>query len=152
MTKKSLTERFEEKYIPEPNSGCWIWTAFTDRHGYGKFIVAGQMKLAHRVSWEIENGSIPENQCVLHRCDTPCCVNPSHLFIGTHRDNMRDMANKGRCYDGRGEKNSNAKFTDDDVLSIRADDRSQTIIAKDYGVGQTAIGKIKRGERWAHIK
>lgn len=76
---------------------CWTWTGRLNEHGYGQtpFTSAGTRK-AHRVSWMIHNGAIADGLCVCHRCDTPSCVNPAHLFLGTHLDNMRDMASKGR--------------------------------------------------------
>lgn len=75
---------------------CWLWTGATNEHGYGKLSANGSWRLAHRVSWNLSNGEIPDNLQVLHRCDTPACVNPAHLFLGTHADNMRDMKQKGR--------------------------------------------------------
>ncbi len=76
---------------------CWLWTAIVDRHGYGRTRWDSRRYVgAHRVSWEIEHGPIPDGLCVLHHCDVPNCVNPGHLFLGTHSDNMRDMVAKGR--------------------------------------------------------
>lgn len=95
-------EAFNERYMPEPNSGCWIWIGNANRDGYG--LLTGSRKgkpyfLAHRVSWEMHKGAIPDGLHVLHRCDMPACVNPDHLFLGTHSENMHDMGRKGR---GRG--------------------------------------------------
>lgn len=104
---------------------------------------------AHRISWEIHRGPIPEGMSVCHHCDVPTCVNPEHLFIGTHADNMSDMKRKGR--QARGEHQGLARLTRKQVLAIREDPRSQTAIAKDYGVHQPHISKIKRREIWSHI-
>ena len=99
---KTLQQRFEEKYIPEPMSGCWLWTASVNDKGYGKLsISAGIWKKAHRISWEINVGPIPKGSgyhgtCVLHKCDVPSCVNPDHLFLGTNADNIYDRMDKGR--------------------------------------------------------
>lgn len=96
-TMKTVKERFEEKYIPEPNTGCWLWTATTMRGGYGHFFINKKLTGAHRASWMIYNGElslIGKNVC--HRCDTPACVNPEHLFLGSQSDNVRDMHNKRR--------------------------------------------------------
>lgn len=80
----------------EPNTGCWLWSRGTDQDGYGALKREGYSTRAHRASWEIHCGPILDGSHVLHRCDTPRCVNPGHLFLGTHTDNMRDMAAKGR--------------------------------------------------------
>lgn len=100
MTKgpkpKPLAGKFHDKYIPEPNSGCWIWTAALDGRGYGKIKHAGKFLQAHRVSWEFKNGKILNGLFVCHKCDVRCCVNPSHMFLGTCQDNLTDMVNKGR--------------------------------------------------------
>jgi hypothetical protein len=74
---------------------CWVWTAST-RGGYGSIGISGRMERSHRVSWELANGPIPAGLCVLHHCDNPLCVNPGHLFLGTKKDNAKDMYSKGR--------------------------------------------------------
>ena len=95
---RSLQERFESFYIPEPNSGCWLWEGRVDRRGYGRLKEIGRKFLAaHRLSWTLHRSEIPPGMYVLHKCDTPLCVNPDHLFLGTHLDNMRDMVQKGRA-------------------------------------------------------
>jgi len=95
-----LAVRFEQKYITEPNTGCWIWIAALNNRGYG-IIGRGARQdgpePAHRISWELAYGPIPEGLHVLHKCDNPPCVNPHHLFLGTHGDNMRDSVIKGRA-------------------------------------------------------
>ena len=93
-----LRERFEGKFTPEPNSGCWLWMAAGGADGrYGRIGVNGNSRLAHRVAWELYRGPISGNEHVLHKCDVTICVNPDHLFLGSHADNMRDMAEKGRA-------------------------------------------------------
>ena len=94
--------RFWSKVNKNTESGCWEWTAGRDGHGYGKFYLHGKDIGAHRASWEIHNGKIPEAEgyhgmCVLHKCDNPLCINPSHLWLGTNLDNMRDRDKKGRA-------------------------------------------------------
>jgi hypothetical protein len=98
MTSRRLSveERFASKYIPEPNSGCWLWIASCVTGGYGKFFFQGKYRRAHRVAWVLHRGLIPPGLDVLHRCDTSCCVNPDHLFLGTDSVNMRDCVRKGR--------------------------------------------------------
>lgn len=98
----SVIERFETKFIPEPNSGCWIWIAAADKRGYGRFRIGSltdgsrRTAIATRVAWVIYKGELPQNLDVCHRCDNPPCVNPEHLFLGTCLDNMRDCVSKGR--------------------------------------------------------
>lgn len=89
-------ELIESRSIPEPNSGCWLWEKSLDRGGYGVIRPDYVLLRAHRLSYEIYNGVADERLYVLHRCDVRCCVNPEHLFLGTHADNMQDMVRKGR--------------------------------------------------------
>jgi hypothetical protein len=89
-------ERFWAKVSRMSPAECWLWTASQNSMGYGKMLVAGKLQLAHRISWELHIGPVPAGLFVLHRCDTPLCVNPLHLFVGTNADNMRDMKVKGR--------------------------------------------------------
>lgn len=97
-----LHSRFEAKFIPEPNSGCWLWVGSTIPDGYGYFSVATNKNIgAHRVSWLLYRGSIPDGAHVLHRCDNPPCVNPDHLFLGDHAANVADRVAKGRSYRGK---------------------------------------------------
>ena len=77
-------------------SDCWLWTAACNEHGYGCFMYKSILRKAHRTAWEIEVGRIPKGKCVLHHCDTPACVKPSHLYLGTQLDNMRDILRRGR--------------------------------------------------------
>jgi len=95
--KRDPIERFHEKYVINPDNGCWEWTATLDQSGYGLLGYEGSMKGAHRFSYKIYKGEIPKGLYVLHKCDNPPCVNPEHLFLGTQKDNMDDMYNKGRA-------------------------------------------------------
>ena len=95
---KPIKERFEENYTPVPESGCWLWTGCVKAHGYGVIFIKNKTQYAHRVSWELHRGPIPDGLFVLHHCDVPSCVNPEHLFTGTQKDNIQDAAKKGRLY------------------------------------------------------
>jgi HNH endonuclease len=94
MARATLSERFWSKV--DKSGDCWVWTGSRDLKGYGKINIGCTPTLAHRVSWQIKSGDIPEGLFVLHRCDNPPCVNPAHLFIGTAGDNVQDMMSKGR--------------------------------------------------------
>jgi hypothetical protein len=91
-----VATRFAAQHVPVPEAGCWLWVGTTTR-GYGRIRAFGSTQRAHRVSWLIHRGPIPSGIGVCHRCDTPSCVNPDHLFLGDQRDNLRDMVRKGRC-------------------------------------------------------
>jgi hypothetical protein len=90
-------ERIMRKVEPEPNTGCWLWTGAATIAGYGSITVDSIQTGAHRYMWALHNGPIPSGAFICHRCDTPSCVNPDHLFVGTPRDNTRDMWRKGRA-------------------------------------------------------
>ncbi len=147
----TVKDRFEQKFIPEPNSGCWLWTAGGNNLGYGRMRVNGHMCGAHRISYELYIGPIPTGMHVLHNCDVRCCVNPSHLFIGSHSDNMRDMWQKGRHVRPQGTTSGKSKLTNEDVISIRNDNRMHAEIAKDYDVDRSNVTSIKSRKTWKHI-
>lgn len=143
----SVMEHFLREH--QGNDGCWIWPRWKDKDGYGRTQFNGKTAIAHRVAYIIFTGKDPKNLCVLHRCDNPGCCNPSHLFLGTPKDNYRDSAQKGRA--SIGEKNGLSKLTSEQVLSIRKDNRRQVDIALDYGILQTTVSAIKTGQNWRHL-
>ncbi len=158
-------EQFENAFCPEPNTGCWLWTLLADKDDYGMLRWQERPgRKAHRVAWTIWRGPIPAGMCVLHKCDTPPCCNPDHLFLGTPTSNMADKVAKGRQAKGpgagtkspcRGAANVNAKLTDAAVVKIRAMYASgaanQYELARAFGVGQPVIGKVVRRESWRHV-
>lgn len=136
----TMESRFEEKYIPEPNSGCWIWIGcFDTKSGYGRFWNGTKPDGAHRVSYRLHNGEIGDLH-VCHKCDNTSCVNPQHLFLGTHLDNIKDRQSKGRS---RGRA---PKLSESDIEEILNSSESQTSLGLKYGVTQSAIWKIKNGK------
>lgn len=159
--RPTLEERFWAKVDKTPGHGpegeCWVWTACRNPDGYGKVSVNGRVVGAHRAAWERDNGPVPEGLCVLHRCDVPACVNPSHLFLGSHQENMRDREAKGRGGYGHmtGEAHGCAKLSESDVRDIRAAYAAggcfQRELAQRYGVYQTVISKIVRGKLWKQV-
>ncbi len=131
--------------------GCWEFQGYCTPKGYGTLSRGAREEgvvFAHRAAWEIANGSIPHGMNVLHKCDNPPCCNPAHLFLGTQAQNMADMVAKGRESYVRGEDNGMAKLTWEKAQAIRTDPRPQREIAKEYGVHQMTISKVKRGETW----
>jgi hypothetical protein len=143
-------ERFEQFFIPEPNTGCWLWFGASSSHGYGNFSLHGRATRANRASWLIYNGELPPSTFVCHRCDFPACVNPEHLFLGTSADNVHDCVAKGRHYSARGEAHSQAKLTDEDARSILTDPRSHSAVAAAFGISSSIVSQIKAGRRWRH--
>jgi hypothetical protein len=145
-------EIIERHSIPEPNSGCWIWLADTsNRWGYGRVGSNRRERLAHRLSYAIFRGPIPNGLKVLHRCDIACCVNPAHLFLGTDKDNMQDMQRKGRTRGNAGkcgEENALAKLTARAVDAIRTSAKRDAELARDHGVSRRAIRFVRGGKTW----
>lgn len=148
--------RFWAKVDKTPT--CWNWTGAKHSFGYGSVRISRRAYKAHRVSYEWLIGPIPEGMCLLHTCDNPMCVNPSHLQVGTKMDNTQDMMRKGRqkIIGAKGERVHGSKLTPELVIKIRAEYRaggvSQYRLAERYAVSQPAIGKIVRHENWRHVK
>lgn len=165
LSWNSLMNKFWSKVDKgDGKDPCWIWTGIgTESHGdYGTFVHARKKIFAHRFSYELAHGKIPDGFRVLHKCDTPRCVNPNHLFLGTMSDNAHDMVNKGRHGSKthperfeRGSRHHAAKLTEDDIAKIknlREAGVYQKDIAKLFGVSQSVISNIETGTTWAHVK
>ncbi len=141
---RSMLDRFEEKFMPVTESGCWIWIASSHERGYGLFhtgrdIRKGKMEFAHRVSYELYKGYQPTaDDSVCHKCDNPFCVNPDHLFIGTHQDNMSDMASKGRT------KLAKLRLTEDDVIRIIEYPANNKTTAEKFGIDGGYCSRLRR--------
>lgn len=149
MPTPPLADRLESAIIREPNTGCWLWVKAVSIGGYGQIGVNRKVEVAHRVSYRLYVGPIPSGALVLHKCDTPACINPGHLFLGTHKINYDDMTAKGRRASFSGEHNSNVKLTFAQVEEIRASGLTQVELAKMYGVNQPHVSRIKRRAAWA---
>jgi len=133
---------------------CLEWTGANDgQWGYGQMNVNGKMEKTHRIAWELEYGPIPKGLCVCHHCDNPRCLEISHLFLGTHQDNMQDCLQKGRGNRGgpKGEACHFAKLTEKEVLEIRASDEQCNILAKQYDISNAIITQVQKGEIWKHL-
>ena len=143
--KIQAIERFESKYIKYSNS-CWSWTGALVT-GYGGFSFNGKTVMAHRFSWMLYRGKIPEGMLVLHKCNHKYCVNPEHLYIGDYSDNLQDSIDAGRPYGLR-------KLTVDNVICIKKmlrDGIKQQLIAQIYEVTRENISRISTGRIWKHI-
>lgn len=134
----------------EKTDTCWLWTAFKDWKGYGLFSCAKKIIKAHRYSYKLHKGEIPEGLWVLHKCDNPPCVNPEHLFAGTVQDNVADMVAKGR--NSKGETHGTAKLLTSDVLEIRrlyaTGEHTQKELGQMFGVSAKAVGGITTRRTW----
>lgn len=151
----SLAERLEAYSIPEPNSGCLLWLGGM-RNGYGRVSVPGggtQKRGAHVVAWELHCGRpVPSGLDVLHKCDNPGCIEPTHLKLGTHQDNMDDKVARGRQARMVGSEHPAAKLDENQALSIRHDNRPLAVLAAMYGVSESTISLIRRRKTWAHLQ
>jgi hypothetical protein len=158
MTTGVLTEtrlsNFWSKVDKESSStDCWLWTGAKQggRGGkYGAFQLGWKIqKRAHRLSFEIANGPIPDGMMVCHVCDVPLCVNPAHLFLGTAKENIDDMDAKNRRVSCKGQRNGASKLTTEAVRNIYLDPRTNREIAQDYNVNSNLISQIRHRKIWA---
>jgi hypothetical protein len=136
----------------ESADGCWEWQAVRTRNGYGNFkraTATGRMVMAHRMAWELTHGAPTPGLDVCHRCDNRGCVRPSHLFLGTHRENMADAVAKRRMR--RGEEHGQSKLTHAQVAEVRqlaARGESLAALGRRFNVSASAVRKVLRGETW----
>jgi len=145
-------ERIEAKVLRIPEAGCWVWMGSTQVRGYGEIISNNRKHLAHRASYEAFVGKIPKGMYVCHACDNVACVNPNHLFLGTQKQNLQDMASKGRST--WGEKNPMAKLTEEQVKEIKqgfATGKTDTELAKQFNISRSTIYGIRNSRLWSYI-
>lgn len=146
-----LPETFISKIRVDEQTGCWVWTGAKSKQGYGQYFWNGKTTLAHRAAFAMLKGYMPSpGQKVCHGCDNPSCVKPTHLFLGTQLENVRDMVAKGR---GRwlglkGQDNPRAKLTEAQVKEVLGSPAKGRDLAKRFGVAETTISAIRRGVNW----
>lgn len=134
-------------------SRCWLWAGKLDKAGYGMYTHNRVTYKAHRLVYETYVGAIPKGLLACHRCDVPSCVRPSHLFLGTYKDNADDRDRKGRGEPSikRGSANGSSKLTEEQVIAIYTSTDRQVDLARRYGVKQAMISLIKRGQKWGWL-
>lgn len=139
----------------EKSDACWLWTGPLINAGYGKFKVESRTRSAHRFSYELRHGPIPEGMIICHTCDNPPCVNPDHLFLGTNKDNSRDMVAKNRAARLRGERANGVKLTTEDVLEIRRLRKAGVAceeVARQFSLTKAHVWRVAQGTSWAHLQ
>jgi len=156
----TMKEHFESKFIKRDTNKCWLWTGAKDKNGYGDFNLhltneTNKYKKvkAHRYSYELYMGKFKNSFLVCHSCDTPSCVNPNHLFLGTAADNASDMVKKKRSMSG--ERNNRGKLKAHQVIEIReklSKRYNQTKLSKEYGVSRNTIKTIKNFQIWKDLE
>lgn len=143
-------ERFWSRVLIREANDCWLWLGCLTAVGYGNLGLPGRKSVgAHRFSWALANGPIPDGLWVLHRCDVRHCVNPSHLFLGTVADNQADMKSKGRA--ARGSRVPNSKLSPEHVLAIRASDEDLGTLARRFNISKPTICDIRTRRSWAWL-
>lgn len=166
---KELTEKQKYNFLNKFKQGfpeeCWEWLASKSQNGYGNVRLNGRTEFAHRISYLIFNGPIPERMCVCHTCDNRLCCNPKHLWLGTNLDNHRDAKKKGRTAklygrnngvfgkhpDYSGEKNNSSKLRKVQVVEIRNSDLKGVILAEKFMISQQAISDIRHLRSWKNL-
>lgn len=156
LTWLTPEQRFWKKVDKKSDNECWNWTGSCFKFGYGQIRIKNKMIKAHRFSWEIHFGKIPDDKpCVLHHCDNPKCVNPSHLWSGTYKDNTKDMINKDRANKAKGENIGTSKLTENQVKQIKLlysqKKLTQVQISKIFNVSRETISHIYTNKIWRHI-
>lgn len=146
---------------------CWIWRGDRSRFGHGRFLFLGNRTQAHRYAYELTHGPLSDAAILCHKCDVPGCVNPSHMFVGTQKDNIQDSVRKGRWPTGRahwcsrmpelvrrGERAGSSKLSEDQVAEIYrlcCAGSSYTSVAALFGINNTTAAQIHKGKTWNHV-
>ena len=151
-----ISRRFWSRVSRQADDDCWEWNGARSSAGYGQIRTREGLFYAHRMAWALTHGPVPIGMWVLHACDNPCCCNPSHLFLGNQKENMRDCCRKGRHYgDTSGAIRASAKLKEMNVRDIRAQWRAgntrQKQLAAEYGVSVSAIKKVVNRVTWRDV-
>lgn len=153
MRRKSRWEFWEYVDKKGPDE-CWNWLGHKTKDGYGRITAERQNWWTHRLAYESAKGPLPpwspDNE-VQHSCNNPSCCNPAHLWLGTRADNMKTAGEQGTL-SRKGLQNGNSKLSPEQVIAIRADERSSRTVASEYGIEKTQVLRIRRGDHWDHTK
>lgn len=152
-TMISIAEKLKEHYVAVPESGCWLWIMALNNKGYGSISLGGgRREYVHRTSYRLHVGEIPDGMEVCHACDVPCCINPSHLFLGTHQENMSDSASKGRNFripPRPGQSHHAARLKGKLLDLVLTDPRSAPQLAAIVGCCAETVRRARRGDTYA---
>lgn len=148
-----LNDRFWSRVTMGNETACWPWAGRRNSNGYGVFDWNNRPYIASRIAYLLSTGADPDDRFVCHSCDNRLCCNPSHIWLGTHRDNMRDMALKGRAHvtGWKGEGHPSSRLLQEQVLKIRASNLPGSVLAEQYEVTAAAIYNIRERKTWRHI-
>lgn len=151
----TLEDRLQARAHPNSATGCIEWGGYRNEHGYGRIIVGGKVRFAHRVAYELYVEPLKDGFCIAHKCDNPSCLNPEHLFQTTHAGNMADMRDKGRSdkvKKAKGASHWRAKLTENQAAAIKADIRPLREIASQYQLNKSTVYMLKTGRTWKHLQ
>jgi hypothetical protein len=151
LTRDEKLQRFAERIVENPSTGCHEWTGHILPNGYGRYTVGIDDEIdTHRIAWVLANGPIPKGMVVRHTvCRNRACCNAQHLQVGTYKDNMIDRERDGMT--ARGERQGRAKLTEEQVIAIIRDPRSSTQVAADYGIHPRYVIDLRNRKSWKHV-
>lgn len=153
MKKSDGIKEFLDRVLIDKKTNCWEWAGHIHKSGYGydRHPLSG-LRRTHRISWYLHFGEFDRSLCILHRCDNRKCVNPSHLFIGTQDDNMKDRQSKGRTVNPVGSSHGRSKLTEAIVLRILKSKLNGRQAAKHFKISEPTISMIRKGRIWKHVQ
>lgn len=147
--KDRFTEEFIRKRVNRNENGCWEWKGAKHKQGYGNVRYEGKTHLAHRLSWKIFKGEIPDGFMVCHKCDNSSCVNPEHLFLGTQKDNVSDAIEKERFKPGKLPRQTKLQWDQvQEIKNLHLNGMTRKKLQEKFHVSQTCIAKIITGKSW----